>query len=284
MPQSARPPQAPAAAAAPHLMIYVATVHYRSPAWISIQRRELERTIGEPFQVYACLEEVPAHWSSSFDVVLPAKGDHGPKLDLLASAILQVADPDDLLLFLDGDAFPLRDPLPLVRRELETSALVAVRRDENDGERQPHPCFCAVRAKTWHDLHATWGNVWTDRLPDGRWRTDVGYNLLYTLESRGVPWTPLTRSNALGDPPLRHAVYGDLVYHHGAGFRDRAVSRADLKRRELSRQQLRVLSTRARKYLIRRLRRPLEAVPDLEADPVYRRIRDDPGYVERLGG
>jgi hypothetical protein len=68
--------------------------------------------------------------------------------------------------------------------------------------------------------------------------TDVGGNLLGALEERGVEWEPILRTNRRNLHPLWFGVYGDLVYHHGGGFRRRPISRVDaalVHRRRLGR-------------------------------------------------
>jgi hypothetical protein len=208
-------------------MIYVATVHVASPRWIDIQLDFLRRNINEPFAVYANLQDVPGDHAEKFDRVFDILGDHPGKLNLLAGEIASVAQPDDLIFFLDGDAFPVADPVPTVRRGLEDSALVAVRRDENLTDRQPHPSFCAVRVGDWDRLHGDWSPGYAWESAEGKRTTDVGGNLLRALERTGTPWTPLLRSNRVDLHPLWFAVYGGIVYHHGAGFRW-AVGRVDL--------------------------------------------------------
>jgi hypothetical protein len=47
----------------------------------------------------------------------------------------------------------------------------------------------------------------------------VGGNLLRQLELTGTPWLPVLRSNRKNIDPVLFGVYGDTVYHHGAGFR-----------------------------------------------------------------
>ena len=49
--------------------------------------------------------------------------------------------------------------------------------------------------------------------------TDAGGNLLGIIRERGLDWYPLLRTNRRNLRPLWFAVYDDLVYHHGAGFR-----------------------------------------------------------------
>ena len=100
------------------------------------------------------------------------------------------------------------------------TALAAVRRDENLGDRQPHPCFCLTTVgllvrDRWH-----WRRGYSGRRPTGDDVTDVGGNLLGILTECG------DRSGArccarTGSISTRcgSAIYGDVVYHHGAGFR-----------------------------------------------------------------
>ena len=208
-------------------MIYVATVHVVSPRWIDVQLAFLRRNLTEPYKVYANLQDVPDGHAHKFDKVVDILGEHAGKLNLLAGEIAAEAGPDDLLVFLDGDAFPVADPLPVVRAGLEHTALVAVRRDENATDHQPHPSFCVLRVRDWERLHGDWSPGYAWAAADGRRTTDVGGNLLRALDRRGETWTPLLRSNRVNLHPLWFGVYGDVVYHHGAGFRW-AVGRVDL--------------------------------------------------------
>lgn len=200
-------------------MIYVATVHVESDRWIDTQLAFLHRNISEPFCVYANLEKVPGDHAHKFTRVVRAAGSHPGKLNLLAAEISATADDDDLIVFLDGDAFPVTDPLPTVYAALENTALVAVRRDENAIDIQPHPAFCAVRVHQWRSLHGDWSAGYCWQNASGEWTTDVGGNLLRALELAGAQWTPLLRSNRVNLHPLWYGIYGGIVYHHGAGFR-----------------------------------------------------------------
>jgi hypothetical protein len=207
-------------------VLYVATVHYRSPRWIGIQGDHLRRHIGVPFQVWTSLEGIDDAWATSFDRVLVQRGLHAAKLNNLAMEIAAQADDDDLLMFLDGDAFPIADPMPLIERGLTQAPLVAVRRAENADEPQPHPSFCVTTVGTWRTLPGDWtaGHTWTG--PRGRPTSDVGGNLLRRLELTGTSWVPVLRSNRHDIDPLYFAVYGDAIYHHGAGFRTGELSPA----------------------------------------------------------
>ena len=208
-------------------MIYVATAHFGTDRWIDVQLGYLGRNLHEPFEVFASLEGVPAGHEDKFSRVVRSSGPHAGKLNLLAAEIGAVAGDDDLIAFLDGDAFPVADPMPTVRAALGTSSLVAIRRDENATDVQPHPAFCMVTVGEWRRLHGDWsaGHCWQGK--DGGWTTDVGGNLLRSLELAGAGWTPLLRSNRVDLHPLWYGVYGGVVYHHGAGFRW-AIGRVDL--------------------------------------------------------
>jgi len=207
-------------------VLYIATVHFRTAKWIDVQRRYLDRNIVGPFKLFGALEGIPDEYRAKFDFAIETKGIHAGKLNLLASEIVKEAEADDIILFLDGDAFPIVDPMPTILRGLESTSLVAVRRDENRGDKQPHPCFCALRVREWERLHGDWseGFIWKD--DHDKSVTDVGGNLLHALEQSGSAWTPLLRTNKLDEHPVWFAVYGGIVYHHGSGFR-RPIARID---------------------------------------------------------
>ena len=197
------------------MVIHVATAHHHSSDWIPLQRQYLDRHLAEPYLLYGSLEGVPEEFERYFDVVVPSMGDHAGKLNLMGHRIARDADSDDLIMFLDGDAFPVADVLSAVRPLLATSALVAVQRLENHGDSQPHPCFCVVPVHVWRDLPGDWTSGHCFR--EGR--TDVGGNLQWLLDDRALSWSPLLRTHSLAQHDLLFAVYGGLVYHHGAGFR-----------------------------------------------------------------
>jgi hypothetical protein len=207
-------------------VIHVVTVHHRSPRWIDVQVGYLRRHLCCPFRTYASLEGIDPAWYDRFDVVVPSAGRHAGKLNLLARVVLDEADPDDLLMFIDGDAFPIADPLPTVEAALASADLVAVRRDENLGDRQPHPCFCVTTARTWAEVGGDWSNGPSWINTKGREVSDVGANLMWLLERSGRTWAPLLRSNRQDLHPVLFAVYADVVYHHGAGYRP-MITRVD---------------------------------------------------------
>jgi hypothetical protein len=208
-------------------MINVATVHFQSDEWIDPQLRFLESNISAPYRVFASLEGIDdPEMRSRFYAVHDGEGRHPDKLNTLASVITAQSQPTDVLMFLDGDAFPIRPLVPWIDEILREFPLAAVRRDENDGDTQPHPCFCITTVGFWNDLGGDWSKgSWTTTT--GKTAFDVGGTLYHQLEERGVPWHPMLRTNTVNPHPLWFAVYEHKVYHHGAGFRRRNVSRID---------------------------------------------------------
>jgi hypothetical protein len=261
-------------------MLYIATVHYSSPRWIEIQARYLRQHISAPFQVWSSLEYIDPSYAVHFDRVLDQRGSHAGKLNHMAMEIAQVAAEEDLLMFLDGDAFPIADPMPLIRDGLVRSELVAVRRAENVDEPQPHPCFCVTTVGTWRRLPGDWtaGPTWPGAR--GRPTTDVGANLLRRLELTGTRWTEVLRSNGKHLDPLYFAVYGGVIYHHGAGFREGELSPAD---RDLAPAPLRLSRVplagaplrAANRLRWRSWERGLKRAHLRESQRIYERIRDD---------
>ena len=267
-------------------MIHIATVHFGTSRWIDVQLSYLRRNMTEPYLVWANLQKVAEGHESQFDRVIPAKGDHAGKLNLLAGEIVNEARPTDVVIFLDGDAFPIADPMPTVRRGLDSTSLVAVRRDEND-DCQPHPCFCAVEVSEWGKLHGDWSRGFGWVRGDGRVKADIGGNLLRALERSDRTWTPLLRSNRVNLHPLWFGVYGDIVYHHGAGFR-KPISRIDLKDRPRS-------SGRGRERPV--VGRPLRMLDDISyrrweagvartaeqmGETMFDRLKNDPDFYRDL--
>lgn len=213
-------------------MIHVATVHFKSDRWIEPQLRYLERFLPGPHRVYAFLTRVPGdHREKFFYTSTERIQDHATKLNLLGDVISFAAeDASDPLIFIDGDAFPVTPIGPLIDDRLARHDLIAVQRHENNGDIQPHPCFCITTVGLWNSIRGDWhrGHEWRD--PQGVAVTDVGANVLAALERERIDWYPLRRVNTAEVHPLFFGVYGDeqhgpVVYHHGAGFRESAGGR-----------------------------------------------------------
>jgi hypothetical protein len=209
-------------------VINIATVHWQSARWIEAQLHYVDRSLDVPYRVFAALNgiEDPRLWER-FHFAADLEGGHASKLNQLADIIAKDSEPDDILVFLDGDAFPVGPLSPWLEDTLRRFPLTAIRRDENLGDCQPHPSFCATTVGLWQEIEGDWraGGTWINTA--GREVADVGGNLLYNLRERQIDWLPLLRTNTNNPHPVWFGVYDHRVYHHGAGFQSTRVERVD---------------------------------------------------------
>jgi hypothetical protein len=233
-------------------VIHVVTVHWRRDEWIDRQLSSIHR-YAPGARTWASLDYIDPQHFSKFDHAWSLEtadlglglepyastsddpdGDrHGLKLNELARRVMEVAEDDDIIVFLDGDALLLA-PLDQVIERMDR--LAAVRRDENDGDMFPHPSLLVTRVATWRELGGDWrrGEFLTNA--NGRTMTDTGTRLVALLRDKQWSWSALTRINKVNLHPVWFGIYGSqefgpVVYHHGAGFRTR-VSRLDLARND----------------------------------------------------
>ncbi len=202
--------------------INFATVHWHNARWVDVQLDYLERNVDTPYRVWAFLNDIPTVGTERFHYVnrLPI-GPHAWKLNLLADMICAGdRDPDELIVFIDGDAFPVAPLAPYLIEALRRHPLVAVQRLENVGMAQPHPCFCATTVGFWREVEGDWrpGPIPSSTSPKPA--RDVGGRLMAQLRAGGHRWQPMLRSNVRDAHPLFFGVYDGVVYHHGAGFRE----------------------------------------------------------------
>lgn len=190
-------------------MINVATVHWKSLFFQDIQYENLSANL-EDFRIWAFLDKVPESDSNRSDNRYFYCGESGQtnhlvKLDMLADLICESSSLDDVVLFLDGDAWPIKPVGEFIKESLKKFPVGGVVRLEN-GERYPHPCFTFTTVGYWRSAGLSWS------------KRDIN-QIFRVLESRKEGWVKIKRSDGLSDHPVFFSVYGDMVYHHGAGFR-----------------------------------------------------------------
>jgi len=126
----------------------------------------------------------------------------------------------DYLVTLDNDSFPVRDDwLETLVRECERGAAVAgVYRDEMAPEIAPfiHVSGLCVRPRELRALGVSFGE---GARPEVEHNQDVGQRITYEFTRLGRAIAPLRRSNAVNYHFLLGGLYGDVIYHHGAGSR-----------------------------------------------------------------
>ena len=158
--------------------------------------------------------------------------NHWLKLNKLTNFVTSQADvrDDDILIWLDSDAFPIGPLEKPLLEYLEHFPFVAVRRDENHRpgalpDKIPHPSFAACRVEFWRTHPLTWAG---HRKNAKEGRNDTGGQLLTYLVVNHISWQPLRRTYSLTKHPVWFTIYGNLIYHHGAGSRNRACRAGNL--------------------------------------------------------
>ncbi len=142
---------------------------------------------------------------------------HPAALDHLAA---HVPADFDYIVTLDNDSFPVRDQwLDVLVGACERGAAISgVYRDEMAPAIAPfiHVSGLCIRPRDLRALNVSFGR---DAGPQIEHNQDVGQRITYELTLRGREISPLRRSNELNYHFLIGGIYGDVIYHHGAGSR-----------------------------------------------------------------
>ncbi|MGH2863740.1 MAG: hypothetical protein ACRDJX_00665 [Solirubrobacteraceae bacterium] len=142
---------------------------------------------------------------------------HPGALDYLARTLPREFD---YIVTLDNDSFPVRDDwLDVLVGGCEAgAALSGVYRDEMAPAIAPfiHVSGLCIRPQDLRALEVSFGQ---GARPELEHNQDVGQRITYELTRRGRTLAPLRRSNALNYHFLMGGLYGDVIYHHGAGSR-----------------------------------------------------------------
>jgi hypothetical protein len=110
--------------------------------------------------------------------------------------------------------------------------------------------------------------------------TDVGATLWRRLDDAGEAWTPLLRTREDGHDSVLFGVYGDVVYHHGAGFRSAKVRATTSRRRgPVIPAWVPVLAAAERAARYRRRRRLLRKLDAVSAQLLDRIVADPDGLL-----
>lgn len=271
-------------------MIHIATVHWKTNKWIEIQISYLKRNLKQPFLIYAFLNDLETEFENEFYFISKEPiEEHAIKLNILADIITQNAKNDDIIIFLDGDAFPVRALDNYLNEKLSNFPLIAVQRNIELGDQQPHPSFCATTVGFWNQIKGDWkmGYLWIDKR--GEKVTDVGGNLLELMISSKEKWHPLLRTRSISTHSLFLGIYDSIIYHHGAGFRE-SVSRIDYFSINFPYRLIRYFSS-----ILKAMAGVLDKVwkksstsvsndkPEELNSEVFNRILEDKGFYEKKG-
>ena len=224
-------------------MIHIATVHFDTAKWVEIQYRHIKKNFND-FQLYGAFSKnidkaVAEHYFfAHFSEIV----EHWLKLNFLADVICHNADNrDDIICFIDSDAFPICEIDSYIEDKLSKYQLISIRRFEDAGALHAHPSFCAMRIQTWLDIGGDWsrGPTGTFHPHTGNPTVDVGGVLKNIIEAKGVKWYPLQRTNNNAYDHLMFGIYDSVIYHHWNGSHNihdvDSLERIQLHKRCLSR-------------------------------------------------
>ena len=222
-------------------MIWFLTPHWKIDKWVKLQSQRILKsgcnknntrviaTVGKDLGNYC--EWFDNFWYYEPEFVLGNKpfSNHWMKLDFLfMRAVCLGAADDDIIIFLDGDAFPIGPEFPLrIFRILSHNNYCFIQEPAED---KPHPAFFAVRVKDWRSLSWFPGPFMIMDSDGGSSRIDfdIGGSLSDYLDPDECHI--LTHKDCSFHPEF-FSTFGDkdgsLVYHHGASFRKHTYSRAE---------------------------------------------------------
>lgn len=211
-------------------MIHIITVHFKTDKWIDLQLKQIDKHVTD-YKVWSYCDGFDIsphkhkfHFCENSGVTVKTEyKNHLLKLNALTENVVWDEDTkdDDILIFMDSDAFPVNDINDYVVEKLSKYPLLAVYRPENGGDVIPHPSFtCSTVAFWMEDLFPRkkiWGGVHGGELGT----SDPGGKLYKYLSRNNIEWYRMRRTQSLTEHPVHFTIYDDIVYHHNAGSRDR---------------------------------------------------------------
>jgi hypothetical protein len=278
-------------------MVYYATIHYKNANWIKIQHDFIVLHTPKEYEWNAIVHDCGelSLYRDYGRIYTQDQGSHAKNLNYLANEIiLRSKSNDDIIIFIDGDAFPIVDISKIVDKVCLEQRPAAVQRLENNGDCQPHPCFAIFTVGMWKKYSGDWSSGYQWQNPQGDLVTDVGGEMLKIFQKRKIDWIKLKRTNSYNLHHLLFGVYGDVVYHHGAAFRlndGGRITRLEHNYKEkLQRIDARIIEKitpnkyrqRIRNSMIHpagRLYHKLVKENSKLAELVYQQIKRDPDYV-----
>tara|TARA_B100001123_G_scaffold434907_1_gene562334 strand:+ start:8139 stop:8966 length:828 start_codon:yes stop_codon:yes gene_type:complete len=216
-------------------MIHIITNHHKTLKWLNLQSEYLQKNTIDAYKVYCGatdlevgIEEEKQNFSDSikelyeFHTLENVINRHPDKLNYLVNLItLNEENKNDLLVFLDPDAFPIFEAWDTqIKTWLEQLPVFAINRGENiepllkeNQKPYPHPCFFATTIKFWKENNLSWD------IDSSQGADCAGVLLKKWLDQNNHGWGKLIRTNCFNLHPLNFGVYGNMIYHHGSGNR-----------------------------------------------------------------
>jgi len=237
-------------------MIHIITHHYSTTAWFEIQKRHIlkysdpEKT---PYKLYLAKYNIdmpedfdlPDNWEIvDLDNLYPENGKNEHYLHmqwLYENCVKDKAEDDDIIMFLDSDAFPCDErwlesisiglygnkyknliPEHQLPSDYEPVKAVVIHFLENRGIAQPadyypYPdlCFFTTLKKTWEDHNLEWYIDFSNPM-----HQNPGFGMKdKIMQTDFGPVVAITRTNKFNAHNVMFGVYGDFLYHQHCGSR-----------------------------------------------------------------
>lgn len=222
--------------------VHIITIHW-GDKWLDIQYKKIKKYNPDALiwaYIDNCDNSKIQKYKDKFHFAHSSGlKDHATKLDKLMTIVEQHSNPNDIICFLDADAFPLKNIKEYWETIEKSYPLAAVVREEN-GDTSPHPCFAITTKTFWKKNNLSWkhDDIGSEYIKNYH---DVGGLLrkkLGSSKSKDKKWFPIKRNYKEKElHPLLFGIYEDIVYHHGAGSRppcercDRIDSKGNLLER-----------------------------------------------------
>jgi hypothetical protein len=210
-------------------MIHIALNHTRTADWMRTQVSYIRRFVAGPVRLVACVEDIaPSEIADVDDVVAGTGGNHVGKLNLLGHRILEDAEGDDLIVFLNATTLPIADDWLVPAHE--SVAMTSISDPQFYPDAQPHPIFCSTTVNVWRELPGDWAAGF-ESMPGRNPSTMAGANLADRLRHANLEWATHSASAADTTNPLSFGCFGSGLFHHGslarrlvaAGFEEQAA-------------------------------------------------------------
>lgn len=206
-------------------MIHILTVHHKSLDWIPIQYAHISANMNN-FKIWTFIDGIgfepwpydfDFHFKKNSEIKIGAMHGHWRKLDKLVSECLVNEPDDDIVMFLDGDAFPVRPINDIIQEALDNHDFYGIVRKEM-GHDWPHPSFSCCKLGFWRKHNLTWQGA-----------GDPGMWLRGYFKRNDIKWKRMLRTHSLTWHPVLFGIYEGLVYHHSSAFRKHITTRWDTK-------------------------------------------------------
>jgi len=219
-------------------MIHIATSHWKMSTWIDIQLGYIkeflpgcktylsatQNVIDKHGSKFTFAADINRRESFVYDSVAGLRGsiDHCERLNGLFDVIELSSNSDDIVLFLDVDAFPIAPCTDKLHELLDSFEFVSIC---GCRESRLNPAFCACRVGSFKQIGASWriGNYYyrlNDFGANRRVRLcDTGGGTAIEIRRLRKRWLQLHRCNRRNLHPVLFGIYGGLAYHNGMGLR-----------------------------------------------------------------